>query len=75
MFNLSLYQPGWKTGNTEGLLGKVYVAEYFFTTCQSICPMMNTNMKKIYEAYKDEPDFLILSHTCDPDNDNVARLK
>jgi protein SCO1/2 len=59
----------------QDVLGKVYVAEYFFTTCPSICPIMNTNMKKIYEAYKDEPDFVILSHTCDPDNDNVARLK
>jgi protein SCO1/2 len=55
--------------------GKVYVAEYFFTTCPSICPMLNTNMLKIYEAYKDEPGFMILSHTVDPDNDNVARLK
>jgi protein SCO1/2 len=59
----------------EDVLGKVYVAEYFFTTCPSICPIMNSNMKKVYEAYKDEPDFLILSHTCDPDNDNVGRLK
>lgn len=55
--------------------GKVYVAEYFFTTCPSICPMLNTNMKKVYEAYKNEPGFMILSHTVDPDNDNVARLK
>jgi len=55
--------------------GKVYVAEYFFTTCPSICPMLNTNMLKIYEAYKDEPGFMILSHTVDPDNDNVVRLK
>lgn len=55
--------------------GKVYVAEYFFTTCQSICPIMNSNMKKVYEVYKAEPRFLILSHTSDPDNDNVARLK
>jgi protein SCO1 len=59
----------------QDVLGKVYVAEYFFTTCPSICPIMNSNMKKIYEAYKDEPDFLILSHTCDPDNDNPNRLK
>lgn len=59
----------------QDVLGKVYVAEYFFTTCPSICPIMNTNMKKIYESYKDEPDFLILSHTCDPDHDNVNRLK
>lgn len=59
----------------QDVLGKVYVAEYFFTTCPSICPKMNTNMKKIYEAYKAEPDFLILSHTCDPANDHPARLR
>ncbi|MBC8033415.1 MAG: SCO family protein [Chitinophagaceae bacterium] len=55
--------------------GKVYVAEYFFTTCKGICPKMNTNMKKIYEAYKDEGSFLILSHTVDPDTDSVGRLR
>lgn len=55
--------------------GKVYVAEYFFTTCTSICPMLNTNMKVIYEKFRNEPDFLILSHTCDPETDSVARLK
>jgi protein SCO1/2 len=59
----------------QDVLGKVYVAEYFFTTCPSICPKMNTNMKKIYEKYKDEPDFLILSHTSDPDTDDPLRLK
>src|SRR5690349_3879538 len=47
--------------------GKVYVAEYFFTTCKGICPKMNRNMKKVYETFKDEGDFLILSHTVDPD--------
>src|SRR5262245_25707149 len=55
--------------------GKVYVAEYFFTTCKSICPIMNTNVREIYEAYKNEPGFVILSHTVDPGTDNVARLK
>jgi len=55
--------------------GKVYVAEYFFTTCTGICPILNNNMKKIYEKFRDEPDFMILSHTCDPDNDTVERLK
>jgi protein SCO1/2 len=59
----------------QDVLGKVYVAEYFFTTCPSICPIMNANMKKIYEEYKDEPDFMILSHTCDPENDNIIRLR
>ena len=55
--------------------GKVYVAEYFFTTCHGICPILNRNMKTVYEEFKTEPRFLILSHTCDPANDNIARLK
>lgn len=55
--------------------GKVYVAEFFFTTCQGICPKMNTNMRKVYETFKQEPDFLILSHTVDPANDSIPRLK
>ena len=55
--------------------GKVYVAEYFFTTCKGICPKMNNNMKEIYAAFKDEPDFRILSHTVDPETDSVARMK
>jgi protein SCO1 len=55
--------------------GKVYVAEYFFTSCTGICPILNDNMKNIYEKYRNEPDFLILSHTCDPETDSVARLK
>ena len=64
-----------KQVSQQDVLGKVYVAEYFFTTCPSICPKMNTNMKKIYEAFKDEPDFRILSHTCDPANDHPSRLR
>lgn len=55
--------------------GKVYVAEYFFTTCKGICPIMNANMRRVYEAYKDEPGFMILSHTCMPETDSVPVLK
>ena len=55
--------------------GKVYVAEYFFTTCPGICPTMNNNMRQVYEEYSKEPDFLILSHTCDPERDSVPTLK
>jgi len=55
--------------------GKVYVANYFFTTCKSICPRMNNEVKKIYEHFKTENDFLILSHTSDPGTDSSARLK
>ncbi|MFT3903415.1 MAG: SCO family protein [Niabella sp.] len=55
--------------------GKVYVAEYFFTTCQGICPIMNDNMKQVYNKFKGEKDFLILSHTCDPEKDSVPQIK
>jgi protein SCO1/2 len=59
----------------KDLLGKVTVVEYFFTTCKGICPKMNTNMKGIYETFKDQPNFMILSHTCNPETDSVAVLK
>ena len=55
--------------------GKVYVAEFFFTTCTGICPRMNNNMRTVYERFKDEKDFRILSYTCDPERDSVAQLK
>ncbi len=55
--------------------GKVFVTEYFFTTCPNICPLMNNNMKIIYEKYKSAEDFVILSHTCNPETDSASRLK
>jgi len=57
------------------LEGKVYVSEYFFTTCKGICPKMNANMKTIYDKYKTEPDFAIISHTSMPETDSVPLLK
>jgi protein SCO1/2 len=55
--------------------GKVYLAEFFFTTCPGICPKMNSNLRPVYDKYKNEPDFLILSHTVNPSADSVGRLK
>lgn len=55
--------------------GKVYVAEFFFTTCKGICPIMNRNLKQVYEQFKDESNFRILSHTVDPETDSVGRMK
>ncbi len=57
------------------MLGKVCVAEYFFTTCQGICPKMNKNMKEIYEAFKNEKEFLVVSHTCQPEVDSAPLMK
>lgn len=64
-----------KTFTENDVAGKVFVTEYFFTTCPSICPRMNTNMMKVYEQYKHDDNFLILSHTCDPKTDSAQRLK
>jgi protein SCO1/2 len=54
---------------------KVFVTEYFFTTCKGICPKMNANMRRIYDAYKNDSSFMILSHTCMPETDSVPLLK
>ncbi len=55
--------------------GKVYVAEFFFTTCPSICPIMNRNMLKIEKEYGDNENFGIASFTIDPTNDTPMVLK
>lgn len=54
---------------------KIYVTEFFFTTCGSICPIMNENMKSVYAHLKNNDDVLILSHTVDPETDSVPVLK
>jgi protein SCO1/2 len=58
----------------KDMQGKVCVVNYFFTTCKGICPRMNGNMKKIYEEFKDKPDFIVVSHTSDPETDSAATL-
>lgn len=55
--------------------GKVVLSVFFFTTCRTICPKMNNIIKSIYEEFKNEKDFLVLSHTCDPARDNPALLR
>jgi protein SCO1/2 len=76
------YVQSFSFANQEGrqitekdVAGKVYVAEYFFTTCKGICPKMNNNMKRIAQEFAGEPDFRILSYTVDPETDTVARMK
>jgi protein SCO1 len=55
--------------------GKVYVADFFFTTCRGICPRMNANMRRVFDAYKNESNFMVLSHTCMPETDSIPRLR
>ncbi len=55
--------------------GKIYVADYFFTKCPTICPQMSTHMLELQKHFYDRKDFALLSHTCDPENDSIQALK
>ena len=61
--------------SNEDFLGKVYVVEFFFTTCPTICPIMNTNMKRLENAFGNLDDFGIASFTIDPEKDTPVQLK
>ena len=53
---------------------KVYVVDFFFTRCPSICPIMTENMRKVYDRFKVYDDFAVISHTVDPTNDTPEVL-
>jgi len=61
--------------SNQDFKGKVFVAEFFFTRCPSICIEMNKNMKILDELYGDRDDFGIASFTIDPENDTPTTLK
>ena len=54
--------------------GKIYVVDFFFTSCPTICPIMKSQMLRVYEAFEEQADFLLLSHTIDPAHDTVEVL-
>ena len=54
---------------------KIYVADFFFTSCPDICPAMKTQMLRVYEKFKENREFALLSHTIDPKRDSVMVLK
>jgi len=54
---------------------KIYVADFFFTTCQDICPIMTKNMYQLQEELKNDNEILFLSHTVIPEIDSVKQLK
>ncbi|MDN3723180.1 SCO family protein [Aequorivita sp. SDUM287046] len=59
----------------ENYRDKIYVADFFFTTCQTICPIMTDNMAQLQKNLKDDDEVLLLSHTVTPEIDSVAQLK
>lgn len=73
--NFSFTDQDNQTVTPKNVDGKVYVTNYFFTTCKGICPKMNANMKGVFDKFKDNPDFAIISHTSMPETDSVPLLK
>jgi len=71
-FKLVNQDSNWVT--PESFEGQVYVADFFFTSCPTICPTMKKEMLRVYEAYKDNPEVGIISHSIDPEYDTVALL-
>ncbi|WP_157603287.1 SCO family protein [Spirosoma telluris] len=62
------------TVTAHTLDNKIYVADFFFTSCPTICPKMKVQLKRVYEKFKGNPEVMLLSHTIDPDHDSVAVL-
>lgn len=61
--------------SNETFENKIYVADFFFTSCPSICPLTTAQMLRVYEAFENEDRVKLLSHSIDPEYDNVAVLK
>nr|WP_292962608.1 SCO family protein [Muricauda sp. UBA7809] len=73
--DFSLVNQNGDTITQEDYKDKIYVADFFFTTCLTICPIMTKNMGEIQEAIKDDPNIMLLSHSVTPEIDTVAQLK
>lgn len=63
-----------ETVNNQSVKGKVYVAEFFFTSCPSICPIMTSQLLRVHEKFAADDRLKILSFTLDPDYDTPARM-
>jgi protein SCO1/2 len=73
--DFSFVNQNGKTITQKDYEGKIYVADFFFTTCGSICPKMTSNLVEVQKAISNNPKVMLLSHTVFPENDNVAVLK
>jgi protein SCO1/2 len=73
--NFSLTNQNGKTITQEDYKDKIYVADFFFTTCQTICPIMTDNMVTIQERFKTDTTVMLLSYSVTPEIDTVAQLK
>jgi protein SCO1 len=62
------------TVTQEIVKGKIYVTDFFFTSCPTICPVMKKQMSKVYQKFKENPEVMILSHSIDPTHDTPQVL-
>ncbi|RSK41239.1 SCO family protein [Hymenobacter perfusus] len=74
--------PAFRLTNQEGqeitnatFAGKVYVTDFFFATCPSICPKMQSELLRVYKQFEGNPNVLFLSHTIDPAHDSIPVLR
>lgn len=73
--DFSLTNQNGKTITQKDYEGKIYIADFFFTTCQTICPIMTDNMVEIQKEILNDTDVMLLSHSVTPEIDTVAQLK
>ncbi len=73
--DFSLVNQNGKVITQANYKDKIYVADFFFTTCQTICPIMTDHMVQIQKAMIDDDDVMLLSHSVTPQIDSVAQLK
>jgi protein SCO1/2 len=72
--NFSFTDQNNKPFGSKELKGKIYVAEYFFTTCGTICPIMNQQMQRVQQKFKNNKEVQIVSVTVDPEHDSIPQL-
>jgi protein SCO1/2 len=73
--DFSLLNQNGDTITHENYRDKIYVADFFFTTCPTICPIMTANLVEVQAALANDPEVLLLSHSVTPEIDSVAQLK
>ncbi len=72
--NFSFINQNGDSVNNKTVAGKIYVADFFFTSCPTICPKVKRQMKRVYAEYENNPAFLMISHSIDTKFDTVGRL-
>ncbi|SKA45512.1 protein SCO1/2 [Chitinophaga eiseniae] len=73
--DFSLTDQDSMTVTPQTFQGKIYIADFIFLSCPTICPKMNANMQQVYQHFKAEDRVNFLSHTIDPKHDTIPRLK